>query len=107
MYSKKLCLILYCLIGKWGNFKKVIDKADNLFRYHKLIQYLELDDYSSVITLARSCQEDFFNKKAKEITQTVNTRKGIKDNFNIIKNYLKDTNKNLYDTHEYFFWNYR
>lgn len=27
MYSKKLCLILYCLIGKWGNFKKVIDKA--------------------------------------------------------------------------------
>lgn len=86
------------------NFSTInIEKADNLFRYHKLIQYIELDDYSSVITLARSCQEDFFNKKAKEITQTVNTRKGIKDNFNIIKNYLKDTNKNLYDTHEYFF----
>ena len=104
-YNYKLKLVnnqYYSIINL--NFSPInIEKADNLFCYHRLIQDLELDAYSSVITLARSCQEDFFNKKAEEITQTVNTRKGIKDNFNIIKNYLKDTNKNLYDTHEYFF----
>ena len=104
-YNYKLKLInnqYYSIINL--NFSIInIEKADNLIYYHKLIQALELHDYSNIITLARSCQEDFFNKKAEEITQTVNTRKGIKNNFNIIKNYLKDTNENLYDTHEYFF----
>ena len=104
-YNYKLKLVnnqYYSIINL--NFLTInIEKADNLIYYHKLIQALELHDYSNIITLARSCQEDFFNKKAEEITQTVNTRKGIKDNFNIIKNHLKVTNENLYDTHEYFF----